>query len=189
MDHKPLKVSHLDALRISGREGSSKSFYSGEVLVELLDEEGEVQETKQWEVNAIALPVIFLFSAFTKNASAPGITHLAVGTGPAPFNVLSPPELVSSTRLVGELTRKEISYTNYVDSGGSPTTEETNTVDLTTVFGLTEAVGEIVEMGLFGSFGAESRNGGRMVNYKAFPSFTKAANRVMRVTWRVRYTL
>lgn len=210
-----MQIKKLDRMSMAGRSPNgeeSNPFYKGSVSVRYLKEspgsrvpisvekvDGESQvvylDNVEWaeevaqEDNVLALNVTLLLATFIKDANAKNITHLAVGTGPAAYDYASPPASVANERLAGELIRKPIRFTNFVDGSGDPTLDTTSTVDLTAVFDTTEAVGTLEEMGLFGGEGAENANGGYITNYKTFIPFAKPSNRVMVVTWRIRFTL
>jgi hypothetical protein len=61
----------------------------------------------------------------------------------------------------------------------------TNIIDLLTTFNNSEAVGPLVEMGLFGGVGALVANGGIRVNAKHFPVINKPAGSQMSVLYRL----
>lgn len=140
-------------------------------------------------MNAKAVTAAVLIAALFKDPAAKAVTHLAVGTGPGLYDPGSPPDVVANTILEAELFRTPLLFSNFVDSGGDPTLEQTNTVDLVFRFDFAEAVGTLEEMGLFGGTGASERNGGLITNYKTFTPFVKASDRVMYVTWRLRFNI
>lgn len=156
----------------------------GEVL-----EGWELESTPIEAFNVRAISAGLLFAGLLKDINERPISHLAVGTGPAAYDIGDPPEAVANTRLVAELDRASLLFTNYVDGSGDPTIVKTNTVDLTFKFDTGEAVGTLVEMGLFGSTGADVANGGIITNYKAFAPFAKPSDRIMYVTWRIRFNI
>lgn len=150
-----------------------------------LDPSGEILRG----VNAKAINASILLGRIFKETSGRAITHLAVGTGPGAYDISDPPDVVSNTRLAGELTRVPVLFTNYVDGSGDVTLTNTNTVDLTFSFGLSEAVGTLVEMGMFGGPGADLANGGLITNYKVFTPFVKPSDRIMYIVWRLRFNI
>lgn len=206
-------IQRVGLLGPSRGEDPDDALYKGHVTIKYLRkkegsrvpisvEEGENGEPKtvyledvEWaeEVvsnsNVLASNITLLLATLIKDSNAKNITHLAVGTGPGAYPISTPPPFVSNEKLVAELIRKPINFTNYVDSGGDPTLTVTNTVDLTTIFDTGEAVGTLEEMGLFGGQGAENANGGYISNYKTFTPFSKPSDRLMVVTWRIRFTL
>jgi hypothetical protein len=77
-----------------------------------------------------------------------GITMLAVGTG-APGPLLNPDVADPRQRhLYAEIARKPFSSVTFRTSAGAVSSVPTNVVDFTTIFGESEAVGPLNEMGL-----------------------------------------
>lgn len=159
----------------------------GEVKVQLFHGDGRLDREIDLGRNVVALDWTLLISSWVKDTNTPNITHLAVGTGTPSYNIASPPLLTAQKKLVAELFRKRIQYNSFVDEDGDPTQIETNVVDLTAKFEFLEAVGTLQEMGLFGGYGATDRNSGHIVNYKGFVPFVKPNDRVMVITWRLRF--
>lgn len=126
-----------------------------------------------------------------------GIRTLAVGTGNWTDLQNPPAETSAQTQLFAELARKSFANVTYVDSiSGLPSTDRTNIVDFTTTFLETEAVGPLVEMGLFGGSyhlndgtggNATATNGGTMINYKTFLVINKPATSKLTITWRLTF--
>lgn len=103
-----------------------------------------------------------------------GIMTLAVGTGAIGWDLQNPPaETASQTFLEAELIRKTFSSKTYIDGGGDPIVSRTNVIDFTTTYLEAEAVGPLVEMGLFAGNTVDgtnppdstATNGGTMINY------------------------
>ena len=118
----------------------------------------------------------------------PGILTLAVGTGDPGWDLQNPPaETANQTILESELTRKTFASKTYVDGAGNPTVTRTNVVDFTTTFLEAEAVGPLVEMGLFGGTGATATNGGTMINYKTLAVLNKSATSKLTIVWRLTF--
>jgi len=117
-----------------------------------------------------------------------GIRTLAVGTGGGSWDLQAPPaETATQTQLENELFRKEFDSVNYIDGVGNITATRTNIIDLTTVFGTTEANGALVEMGLFGGTSATTANQGTQVNYFTFPVINKDSSAVLTIIWRLTF--
>jgi hypothetical protein len=135
-----------------------------------------------------------------------GIMTLAVGTGDPLWDLQNPPaETSTQTDLVSEFIRKTFSSITYVDPiSGNPSAIRTNIVDFTTTFLEAEAVGPLVEMGLFGGNGAElteypygtpivsrpdstATSGGSMCNYRTFPVINKSATSKLIIVWRLTF--
>jgi len=117
-----------------------------------------------------------------------GLQYLAVGTGAIGWNLQQPPAATSSqTQLEAELFRKTFSKTAYIktDGSGDESSTPTNIVDYTTIFAESEAVGPLVEMGLFGGNATGVPNSGYMFNYKTFPVINKSATSTLTFVWRI----
>jgi hypothetical protein len=118
----------------------------------------------------------------------PGILTLAVGTGALGWDLQNPPTETSNlTVLYSELMRKTFTSKNYVDSLGSPSASRTNIIDFLTTFLETEAVGPIVEMGLFGGANSLNSNGGTRINARHFPVLNKPAGSQLSILWRLTF--
>lgn len=117
-----------------------------------------------------------------------GIMVLAVGTGDPGWDLQNPPVATSAqTQLINELERKTFNRSYYVDIGGSETPTRTNIVDFEVTYEETEAVGALVEMGLFGGAGSTAPNGGTMFNYHTFPVWNKPATSTLTIVWRLTF--
>jgi len=117
-----------------------------------------------------------------------GIMVLAIGTGDPGWDLQNPPVATSAqTQLVNELERKTFNRSYYVDIGGSETPTRTNIVDFEVTYEETEAVGALVEMGLFGGAGSTAPNGGTMFNYHTFPVWNKPSTSVLTLVWRLTF--
>lgn len=119
----------------------------------------------------------------------PGIMTLAVGTGDTGWDLQNPPaETANQTLLETELERKTFADKTYIDpTSGNPTVTRTNIVDFTTTYLETEAVGPLVEMGLFGGNGATATNGGTMINYLTFAVINKVSTSQLSIVWRLTF--
>jgi len=118
----------------------------------------------------------------------PGILTLAVGTGDVGWDLQNPPSATANeTQLYTELRRKTFSSKNYVDNLGSPSATRTNIIDFQTTFAESEAVGPLVEMGLFGGVGALNSNGGTMINALNFPVINKPSTSNLSILWRLTF--
>lgn len=119
----------------------------------------------------------------------PGILTLAVGTGAIGWDLQNPPApTTAQTLLETELTRKAFASQTYIDPITLlPVVYRTNIIDFTTTFLEAEAVGPLVEMGLFGGVGATGAGGGTMVNYLTFKVLNKSATSQMTIVWRLTF--
>jgi hypothetical protein len=121
-------------------------------------------------------------------ADYPGILSLAVGTGAVGWDLQNPPaETAGQVILNSELTRKTFASTSYTDGLGNPSVTRTNIVDFLTTFLEAEAVGPLVEMGLFGGNNSLLANGGTMVNAKNFAVVNKSATSQLSILWRLTF--
>jgi hypothetical protein len=121
-------------------------------------------------------------------AVAPGLTVLAMGTGDPGWDLQNPPIATAAQHLlVNEIERKTFDSVTYIDGLGNPTVTRTNIVDFETQFLETEAVGALVEMGLFGGTGSTGAGGGTMVNYHTFPVWNKSSTSTLTITWRLTF--
>jgi hypothetical protein len=117
-----------------------------------------------------------------------GIGYLEVGTGVGTGTTASPqPESLAQSILRSALARKAIDSWTYLDGSNNPTASETNVIQLTTTFTELEAVGSIVEMGLFGGDATVTLNTGYMFNYKTFPVWTKTNEFKLAVIWKLTF--
>lgn len=143
--------------------------------------------------NAFGSEFSSLLATWVHSPNTPTITHMAVGVGPVPgsYNPSSPPASVAYTQLVSEISRKAITYRSYIDEFGAETVTPEPRVQLTAEFGPDEAVGDIVELGMFGGLNAANPNGGFLTNYKATTvgSIVKASGKTMIIGWRLLFTL
>jgi hypothetical protein len=119
----------------------------------------------------------------------PGILTLAVGTGQIGWDLQNPPApTTAQTLLFSELARKQFASQTYIDPIlFTPVVGPTNIIDFTTTFLTTEAVGPLVEMGLFGGVGATGVGGGTMVNYVTFKVINKPNTSQLTIVWRLTF--
>jgi len=141
--------------------------------------------------NIIVNTASILLARLLKDNNEPdaGISYLAVGTGAVGWNLQNPPQpTASQTMLFSEIARKAFSTpdVNFIDpETGNPTIVPTGVVDFSMTFAETEAVGPLVEMGLFGGDASELRDSGTEVNYRTFPVLNKTNSMVMTITFRI----
>lgn len=167
----------------------------------------------QWENelrNLVVLDASILIARLMKDSSEPphGIYALAIGTGDAGWNPMTPPAPTNTQRsLYSEITRKTFSSTQFVDGNGTPVGYPTKVVDFTTVYTEAEAVGPLVEMGLLGgnvSTNLSVRNPvtppngtynatvnltnfDTLCNYLTFPVVNKPATSTFEIVWRLSF--
>lgn len=117
-----------------------------------------------------------------------GIGYLEVGTGVGTGTTQAPQsEDLTYTTLRTALARRAIDTWTYLDATGNATVSETNVVQYTTTFQDTEAIGAIVEMGLFGGDASATLGSGYMLNYKVFPVWNKQSGMKLTVIWNITY--
>jgi len=150
---------------------------------------GEILEERT-DHNIIVNSASILIARLLKDSHEPdgGITYLAVGTG-GDWDLQNPPQPTNTaTKLVSELTRKAFTTNDvsFIDPiTGNPTIVPTNVVDFTCTFNETEAVGALVEMGLFGGDASDARDSGTMVNYRTFPVINKSNSMTLTIIFRI----
>ena len=162
----------------------------GEFWVILKDSEGFIL-AKRHGSNIIVNSASVLIARLLKDNSEPsgGITYLAMGTGAVGWNLQNPPQpTTSQTTLEAEIARKAFTTEDvtFVDpETGDPTTVPTNVLDFTATFAETEAVGPLVEMGLFGGDATDLLNSGTQVNYRTFPVLNKTNSMTLTIIFRI----
>jgi hypothetical protein len=163
----------------------------GDIVMKMTHEDGSVETRTMHNVivDDASLLMAELFKNSTLAVGVPGLVSLAVGTGSPGWDLQNPPiATASQTQLVNELTRKVFASTTYLDPiTFLPTPTRTNVVNFETEFLATEAVGAIVEMGLFGGTGAELSNSGTMVNYHTLPVWNKNATSTLTIGWQLTF--
>ena len=160
---------------------------SGEIFATMTHKDG-TKEDRHFKNVIVDVASNLMAQLMKENSGVPGIMTLAVGTGDPGWDLQNPPAATAAqTQLENELFRKTFDSTNYVDGSGNPTVTRTNIVDYITTFAETEAVGALVEMGLFGGTGSTTANSGTQVNYRTFPVWNKPSTSTLRVVWRLTY--
>lgn len=141
--------------------------------------------------NIIVNSASVLIARLLKDNTEPsaGISYLAVGTGDVNWSLQDPPApTTSATTLTGELERKAISVndTSFIDPDtGDPVTTATNIVDYSVTFSEAEAVGALVEMGLFGGDATAALDSGTMINWRTFPVINKTNSMTLTIIFRI----
>jgi len=151
---------------------------------------GEIIEERTGS-NIIVNAVSVLIARLLKDNHEPdgGITYLAVGTGQSGWNLQNPPQPTNTqTALFNEIARKvfDTEDVTFVDPDtGDPTSVPTNILDFTCTFSETEAVGSLVEMGLFGGDATDLADSGTEVNYRTFPVINKSNSMTLSIIFRI----
>lgn len=139
--------------------------------------------------NIIVNTASILIARLLKDSSEPtnGISFLAVGSGSGEWDLFDPPApTTSKTFLENEFYRKAIDVSTFVHpETGEPTNAYTNIVDYAVTFGEGEAVGPVVEMGLFGGDATAEINSGTMINWRTFPVINKTSTMSVTVIFRI----
>lgn len=141
--------------------------------------------------NIIVNTASILIARLLKDNAEPtaGISYLAVGTGGSGWSLQDPPApTTSATQLQGEMFRKGLgpNDTIFIDpDSGDPIETATNIVDYSVTFNEAEAVGPIVEMGLFGGDANSNPNTGTMMNWRTFPVINKTNSMTLTVIFRI----
>jgi hypothetical protein len=151
---------------------------------------GEIVEERT-NKNIIVNSASILIARLLKDNTEPdaGISYLAVGTGGSGWNLQNPPQPTNTqTALENEIARKAFTTEDvtFVDpETGDPTVVPTNVVDYTATFAETEAVGPLVEMGLFGGDATDAVDSGTQVNYRTFPVINKTNSMTLTIIFRI----
>ncbi len=162
----------------------------GEYWIKLFDRQHQLL-VERHNNNIIVNTASVLIARLLKDNAEPsgGITYLAMGTGGVGWNLQNPPQpTTSQTQLENEIARKAFTTEDvtFVDPDtGNPTIVPTNVVDFTATFAETEAVGPLVEMGLFGGDATDLLNSGTEVNYRTFPVINKTNSMTLTIIFRI----
>lgn len=164
---------------------------SGEYWIILRDAKtGEIIKKQQGH-NIIVNTASVLLARLLKDNSEPdaGISYLAVGTGASGWNLQNPPQPTNTqTQLENEIARKAFTTedVSFIDPDtGDPVTTPTNVLDFTMTFAETEAVGALVEMGLFGGDATDLADSGTQINYRIFPVINKTSSMTLTIIFRI----
>lgn len=162
----------------------------GDYYMVLKDTDGRVIEERR-DHNLIVNTASILIARLLKDNNEPlgGITFLAVGTGASGWNLQNPPQPTPiQTQLFNEISRKAFTTQDvtFIDpTTGDPTVIPTNVVDFTCTFAETEAVGPLVEMGLFGGDATDLADSGSEINYRTFPVINKTNSMTLTIIFRI----
>lgn len=164
-------------------EQGRKWLLKGDIVCVMTNKDGSVE--RRVMENVIVDQASMLMAQLMKETSGiSGIMTLAVGTGDPGWDLQNPPPATSAqTQLVNELERKVFERSYYVDDAGVESLTRTNRVAYETKYDETEAVGALVEMGLFGGVGATTPGAGDMCNYHTFPVWNKSSTSTLTISW------
>lgn len=187
--------------------------YSGEIFWEMrIGKSGALMSSGYFRnlvtFDASILVARLLKSPSIANVSEPkfGAFALAVGTGDIGWDPQNPPPATKTQRsLYNEISRKQFSALQYIDSDGNISSVPTNVIDLTAIFSESEAVGSLTEMGILGgdvntnmaitnpilppngTYDPTVNVVGKdmLLNYKTFGAQNKPAGATLSFTWRI----
>jgi hypothetical protein len=184
----------------------------GRVMFDLVHAK-TLEPIEYWEKdNVVTLDASLLVAALVKNPKEPanGINMLAVGTGALGASLNPDAPSNAQRRLNNEISRKSFSETTFRDANGAASAIRTKVVDFTTIFGESEAVGPLNEMGLISTIsnnsGIQNLNpnaagqGGQaydpavdtsqydvLCNYLTFGVISKPPTSILTITWRLTF--
>lgn len=184
----------------------------GQVLFEMRDAATGELQLERVQNNVVTLDAGLLVARLMKDNQEPphGINMLAVGTGA--LGALLNPDAPGreQRRLNNEIARKPFAETTFRDGNGAAVSIPTNVVDFTTIFGESEAVGPLNEMGLLSTISDNTAihnnnpnfagQGGQpydptvdvtnydlLVNFLTFGTIVKPAASILTLTWRLTF--
>ena len=166
----------------------------GEFFITLNHKDGKIEKYYQnIIVDSASLLIARLLADGQTSLDPAGPSHgiwvLAVGTGNASWDPSNPTAATAiQTQLESELSRKRFANVNFVktDGSGLPASTVTNILDFQCVFNESEAVGPIMELGLFGGDADELvANSGTMINYRTIAVINKSNTSTMSVIFRI----
>ena len=186
-------------LGIKYEDSRNRNGMKGEFFITLNHQDGreEKHHFKNVIVDSASLLIARLLAdgqtSIDPSGPSHGIRVLAVGTGDPNWNPSNPPEATANqTKLNAELARKRFSNVTFIktDGSGLPASQVTNIVDYQTVFSESEAVGPIVELGLFGGgFGNENvdttANSGTLINFRTIAVINKPSTATLSIIFRI----
>jgi hypothetical protein len=187
---KTKRVANMFKLISVLREKEDVSGLKGELILKAYDmaQDGKLVYNYRHS-NIIVNTASILIARLLKNNSEPqsGISYLAVGSGSGEWDLFDPPApTTSQIYLENEFYRKAIDMSTFVHpETGEPTNSYTNIVDYAVTFGEGEAVGPVVEMGLFGGDATSESNSGTMINWRTFPVINKTSTMSVTVIFRI----
>lgn len=190
------------------QENAGKIVLQGEIFFTLTDSQTGKILDKRNKKNLIVLDASILVARLLANNTEPphGLFVLAVGTGDSGWDPMNPPAPTNTQRaLYAEITRKTFETVQFVDPLGVPVAYPTKTVDYTTTFTESEAVGPLVEMGIIGGNISTNMNVKNpysppngpydptvdlttyetLFNYNTFAVVNKPPTATFTVTWRI----
>lgn len=189
-NEKTKRLLNLFKLSFSIRETEETSPLKGELFLKAYEmADGGRLVYDYHRGNIIVNTASILIARLLKDNSEPtnGISYLAIGSGSGEWDLFDPPApTTSKTYLENEFYRKSIDVSTFVHpETGEPTNAYTNIVDYAVTFGEGEAVGPIVEMGLFGGDATAELQSGTLINWRTFPVINKTSTMSVTVIFRI----
>lgn len=159
----------------------------GQVFIKAWEDKKLVYE---WSSpNVIVDTASILVARLLKDNSEPtnGISYLAVGTGDTSWDLQDPPAPTTNQPLLAsELLRIPVTTSSFINpEDGSLSEAATNIVDYAFNFQESDAVGPLVEMGIFGGDANSAKDTGTMVNYRTFPVLNKTNSMAFSIIIRI----
>jgi len=148
------------------------------------------KEVYSWgRPNVIVNTASILVARLLKDSTEPtgGITFLAVGTGDPSWDLQDPPApTTNQVQLESELLRIPVTSSTYINpEDGTESVDPTNIVDYAFNFQESDAVGALVEMGLYGGDASVGKDTGTLVNYRTFPVLNKTNSMAFTIIIRI----
>jgi len=181
------------------REASPVSM-RGQVFMVVRDSETKKVIHTYDKRNLIVYSADLLAAELLSNEDAPGISHLAIGTGLSLWNPHNPPPPDRDQLLLEQEIHRVAVTAQYIDPDtGDPVNPQqdldgdlinrarTWLVDFSASIGSTEAIGALKEMGLFGGVAAADLNKGTMINFFTFPEWNKVNGQELDIIWRISF--
>lgn len=168
-------------------ENSSFSF-KGEVFDTIHHVDGTI-EKRERSFNIVVDSISKLISALIKHETAyiDGRLYWAVGQGLPNWDTAPYSPVATTTTLIDEVFRKQITSRSFIDTEGNPTEVVTNRLQLDITLETNEANGfSLREFGIFGGNVTSVADSGVMINHKAHSRIDKEEG--MKVERSVRFT-
>ena len=180
-EEKGLKLKGEFFITLSYKDGSEEKYHYPNIIVDVASKlVARLLASGQSSVDPWTI----------EDMNAPhGLWVLAVGTGNPSWDKTNPPAPTAAQEfLESELARKRFSSVTFIktDGSGLPATEVTNIVDFQCVFNESEAIGGIMEMGMFGGDALPTApNNGTLLNYRTLAVINKSSVATMSIVFRI----
>ena len=179
----------LSSFRLKYKSEFSK-IAEGEIFIKIRDN-GELIESRSLGKNIVVLEASTLLARLMKDPSEPdaGVSYFALGTGDPAWDLLNPGLPVdTATTLIAEIGRVAPTSSTFIDPVSNlPTSDPTNIVDWDFDFDESQAVGPLMEAGLFGGDATLTADSGSMITWKTFPVISKTSTMTISFTYRLTF--